>query len=104
MPDSVQLYYRSDKTESTARSLHLHTLDSLLADLVSGRAVVVGEETSFALADERTRSALQWYRARGAVNWIANGSAAHGQQLVDAILNEPPVLEPLSRRMRITDS
>jgi hypothetical protein len=98
MPDSVQLYYRSDKTESTARSLHLHTLDSLLADLVSGRAVVVGEETSFALADERTRSALQWYRARGAVNWIANVSAAHGQQLVDAILNEPPVLEPLTER------
>src|SRR5438132_1651209 len=51
MPDTVQLGYQEGEAQSTARPLHLHTLDSLLADLVSGRAVFIGEETSFALAN-----------------------------------------------------
>jgi hypothetical protein len=98
MPDTIQLGYRSGAAEFTARPLHLHTLDSLLADLVSRRAVLLGEDTSFALADDRTRSALQWYRARGEVNWAANVSATHGEQLVDAILTEPPEVAALAAR------
>lgn len=84
--------------ESLPRPLHLHTLDSLLADLVSGRAVSVGDNVTFALRDDRSRSALQWYRTRGAVNWAANVSVAHGEQLVDAILGDPPQLAALPAR------
>jgi hypothetical protein len=98
MPDTVQLDGRNGEVEFTARPLHLHTLDSLLADLVSGRAVSVSEAISFALADDRTRSALHWYRTRGAENWAANVSAAHGEQLVEAILTEPPEVVALAAR------
>jgi hypothetical protein len=73
------------------RPLHLHTLDSLCADLVSGRAISVGTDgTLFSLPNDRTRSALQWYRKRGAENWSAAVNAQHGEQLVDAILAPPP--------------
>lgn len=46
-------------TDFEPRPLHLHTLDSLIADLVSGRAVSVGDGKPFSLPDDRTRSALQ---------------------------------------------
>jgi hypothetical protein len=78
--------------EFEPRALHLHTLDSLIADLVSGRSVLVDEERLFVLPDDRTRSALEWYRKRGAVTWSANVSAQHGDALVDATLQNPIVL------------
>jgi hypothetical protein len=84
--------------ESAPRRLHLHTLDSLLADLVSGRAVSVGDGATFVLPDDRTRSALQWYRKRGSTNWPANVTAAHGEELVDAIKLEPPEVPALPAR------
>jgi hypothetical protein len=84
--------------ESAPRPLHLHTLDSLLADLVSGRAVTLGDGATFVLSDDRARSALQWYRKRGAANWSANVSAAHGEELVDAIQFAPPNAPALPAR------
>ena len=84
--------------ESAPRPLHLHTLDSLLADLVSGRAVSVGDGATFALPNDRARSALQWYRKRGAANWAANVTAAHGEELVDAIKLAPPEVPALPAR------
>ena len=84
--------------ESAPRPLHLHTLDSLLADLVSGRAVSVGDTATFALLNDRARSALQWYRKRGAANWSANVSVAHGEELVDAIKLAPPEVPALPAR------
>jgi hypothetical protein len=84
--------------EFVPRPLHLHTLDSLLADLVSGRAVSIGENATFALPDNRSRSALQWYRTRGATNWAASVSATQGEQLVNAILVSPPQLAALPAR------
>src|SRR5947209_572180 len=82
------------------RALHLHTLDSLLSDLVSGRAIAVGHDQLFAFADERTRSALQWYRSRGEANWPANVAKNHCEQLVDAALADPPQVPPPSARPR----
>ncbi len=81
--------------ESESRSLHLHTLDSLIADLVSGRSVQTGAGVSFHLLDDRTRSALEWYRKKGPVAWAANVSAQHGEDLVDTILQTPPELPSL---------
>jgi hypothetical protein len=94
---------------SEPRSLHLHTLDSLIADLVSGRAVQTGGGERFVLPDERTRSALEWYRKNGPTGWTSNVSAQHGEDLVDAILQSPPELPALparpananSRRLRL---
>lgn len=85
-------------TESESRPLHLHTLDSLIADLVSGRSVETVAEGSFALPDERTRSALEWYRKKGAAAWTANVSAANAEDLVNAIILEPPQLPMLPAR------
>ncbi|MEX2515951.1 MAG: AAA family ATPase [Gammaproteobacteria bacterium] len=84
--------------ESESRSLHLHTLDSLIADLVSGRPVETAAKGSFVLSDERTRSALEWYRKKGAVAWTTNVSVANGEDLVDAILLTPPELPVLPAR------
>lgn len=81
-----------------SRSLHLHTLDSLIADLVSGRPVQTGAGEPFVLPDERTRSTLEWYRKKGAATWTANVSAANGEDLVNAILLAPPELPALPAR------
>ena len=95
--------------ESESRSLHLHTLDSLIADLVSGRPVQTGADERFVLPDERTRGALDWYRKKGPAGWTANVSAQHAEDLVDTIFQKPPELPALparsanasSRRLRL---
>jgi hypothetical protein len=95
--------------EADSRSLHLHTLDSLIADLVSGRPVQTGAGERFVLSDDRTRSALEWYRKKGQAGWAANVSAQHGEDLVNALLQKPPELpaQPArpananSRRLRL---
>jgi len=50
------------------------------------------------LPDEPTRSALEWYRKRGAATWTAAVSAPHGEDLVDAVNKKPPVLPALPAR------
>lgn len=80
------------------RPLHLHTLDSLIADLVSGRPIQIGQGKEFSLPDDRTRSALQWYGERGTSAWTANVSGQHGEDLVTTILKEPPELAALPAR------
>lgn len=84
--------------ETELRSLHLHTLDSLIADLVSGRPIQSGEGEKFALTDERTRSALEWYRKKGAMHWTASVTVQQAEDLVDAILLKPPELPALPAR------
>lgn len=75
------------------KPLHLHTLDSVCADLVSGLPIAVGSDgTLYSLPDDYTRSALQWYRKRGAANWSSSVTAQHGEQLVDSIFEIPPIL------------
>lgn len=84
--------------ESETRPLHLHTLDSLIADLVSGRTVQTGAREHFVLPDDRTRSALEWYRKRGSAAWTANVSGQHAEDLVDTLLQQPPKLPALPAR------
>ena len=83
------------ESEFEPRSLHLHTLDSLVADLVSGRPVQTGAAKRFVLPNEPTRSVLEWYRKKGAANWTASVSVQHGEDLVDTILQKPPELPAL---------
>jgi len=84
--------------ESESRPLHLHTLDSLIANLVSGRSVETATGELFVLPDERTRSALEWYRKKGAGAWTANVSVAIGEDMVNAILLAPSALSALPAR------
>lgn len=78
-------------SDTDPRPLHLHTLESLCADLISGYAVYVEDDGQiFSLPDDRSRSALEWYRRRGAINWSAPVSVHHGEQLISAILGPPP--------------
>jgi hypothetical protein len=75
------------------RPLHLHTIESLCADLASGRAVSTGiDGNTFCLEDDRARSALEWYRARGPAAWTSQVSAHSAEHLVDSILQPPPVV------------
>ena len=72
--------------------LHLHTLESLMADLVSGREILIGESETYSLSSDRVRSALNWYRTKGQVNWSSNVSSQSGEELVAAIQYDPPEL------------
>ena len=76
--------------ESEPRPLHLHTLDSLIAELVSGRPVQTSAGERFFFPDDRARSALEWYRKKGAAVWKANISAERGEDLVANILQNHP--------------
>lgn len=78
--------------EFEPRPLHLHTLDTLIADLVGGRAVLISEGHQFALSGDRARSALNWYRTRGEARWASNVSSTDGEALVTAIGETPPEL------------
>ncbi|NKM29600.1 AAA family ATPase [Rhizobium laguerreae] len=77
------------------RELHLHTLDSLINDLVSGRSVRMADGSNFVL-DDASRSILQWYKTLGLNKW--GKPVADGESIVDAALLKPPVLTSLPAR------
>jgi hypothetical protein len=76
-------------TDFEPKALHLHTLKSLLIDLVSGRPVLVGDNEQYELPDDATRSALKWYQDAGIKKWAGSVTAADGENLVDATLKAP---------------
>lgn len=85
--------------EFVPRPLHLHTIDSLCADLISGRPVATTEHGDlYQLKDDQVRKALQWYRTTGVAAWAGPVSVAQAEELVDAIdeLPTPPDTTPLS--------
>jgi len=74
------------------RSLHLHTVESLCVDLVSGRSIGVGKDNiAFALAGNGSRAILNWYR-NNPKKWNANVSVQDAEAIVDASLETAPVL------------
>ena len=74
------------------RPLHLHTLQSLCADLVSGRQVGVGEEShGYKLDSLASRSVLDWYR-NNQEKWVGNVRAADIENIVDCSLLDPRLL------------
>jgi recombinational DNA repair ATPase RecF len=79
-------------SEFIPRPLHLHTLDTLIADLVSGRKIAVDENETFGLSSNRSRSALKWYQNKGEDRWSGNISQPIGEELVSAIQTDTPEL------------
>ena len=78
--------------EFETRPLHLHTVESVCSDLISGRPVGVGKQnTDYRLESTISRSILAWYRAnRG--RWAGNVRREDVEAIVDAIEKEPPEL------------
>jgi hypothetical protein len=78
-------------TEGTrvSRDIHLLTTDVLLAELVGGQTIALGNDTELALASDDARAVLDWYREnRG--KWQANLSAADTDAIIDRIGTAPP--------------
>jgi hypothetical protein len=72
------------------RPLHLHTLESLIGDLVSGRAASVGLDcTPWRLVSDDCRAVLAWYGARREV-WAKNVTDVQTEEIVDAACGPPP--------------
>ncbi|MBC8270292.1 MAG: AAA family ATPase, partial [Rhodospirillaceae bacterium] len=76
---------------SNPLALHLHTLDSLLRELVSGRPVLVGDDgEQYAIENEATRSILDWFmedKSRWTGQVRGDGEA---NAIVQASQNTPP--------------
>lgn len=71
--------------DENLRSLHLHTLESLCADLISGRAVGVGKTNEpFTLGTIEARSVLQWY-FRNRTKWSGNVTTPDVNSIVDSV-------------------
>jgi len=74
---------------SDPRPLHLHTVESLCADLISGRAVLVGTDNkSYSLTSESARSVLGWY-FKNRAKWGGNVSASDMEAITDAAQKSP---------------
>ncbi len=73
-----------------ARPLHLHTVESVCADLVGGRAIVVGSKgITHSLDKEAARAVLAWY-SKNRLKWGGNVIVADAEAVVDAAKEKPP--------------
>lgn len=97
MPQAEQ-WAGQNVDRSNARALHLHTIDSLVADLIAGTPVLIESGRVFSLPDAATRSALGWYQGRGPAAWSADARTPHVEELVDAISKPPPAVKALPSR------
>jgi hypothetical protein len=74
---------------SKSRSLHLHTLDSLCADLISARPVGVGkDDTPFTLDSKAARAVLNWYFSHKS-KWAGRVMEADVDAIVDSAATTP---------------
>ena len=80
------------------RPLHLHTIESLCADLISGRPVGVGADNKeFKLSADPPRAVLNWYRSNPR-RWASSVRKADAEALVDAAQSNPPMLNAIGAR------
>ncbi len=78
--------------------LYLHTLDSLCNELVSGRALLLDDESNeFRLSSAETRSIFDWYR-RNQGKWAGRVLKGDVEALADQLDKEPPELPPVGKR------
>lgn len=71
------------------RALHLHTIDSLCADLISIRPIGVGKDDApFQLASDAARSVLNWYYGHKN-KWAGNVQSTDVEAIVDCIAKPP---------------
>ena len=86
-------------TNTSAHPLHLHTIESLCADLISGRSVGMGTDKSeFKLSGDPSKAVLNWYRCNRE-RWASNVREADAEAMVDAALTKPPVLTATKSRV-----
>ncbi|MBR0739746.1 AAA family ATPase [Bradyrhizobium liaoningense] len=77
---------------TSSRPLHLQTVESLFAELISGAAVLVGEnESEFRFDNSDSRSLLNWYRLNQ-VKWAGNVMVADVEAMVSVMTTSPPQL------------
>ena len=75
-----------------ATPLYVHTLDTLCAELVSGRAVLLDDQgETFQLTSAETRSLFQWYRSNPS-KWAQKNTREDVEALVDQLAKPPPEL------------
>lgn len=87
MPDEDN----SEVVEATSRPLHLLTTDILIADLVSGRAIVTDDGLRLTLSTTNARGVLAWYRAnRG--KWAGNVMVPDCEAIILASATTPAVV------------
>lgn len=75
----------------SARDIHLLTTDAVLADLVSGREVLVYDSGRYSLDSDDARAVLNWYRESSG-RWTANQNATDIEAIVDAVDAVPPAI------------
>lgn len=79
-------------TARNSRPLHLQTIDSLFAELISGASVSVGEDdVEFRFDNTDSRSILNWYRMNR-TKWAGNVMALDVEAMVTAMPSPPPTL------------
>lgn len=78
------------------RPLHLHTLETLCADLVAGFAIELGVgEAVFSLGSPAARSVLAWYLENRS-KWAGNVFTPDVDAIVDAASKIPTAAKPVT--------
>ncbi|MDP8256531.1 MAG: AAA family ATPase [Candidatus Alcyoniella australis] len=79
---------------SSPTSITRHSIESLLDELVSGRAITDEYGQDFQLNSPAARAVLDWYRTHPQ-NWSGNINSDIAKDLADSIDLQPPTLPPL---------
>jgi len=82
-----------DSTPETT-PLEIHTLDTLCAELVSGRGVVIDNDNVVQLQTEASRAIFDWYR-RNRGKWTGRNMKVDVESIADQIDKTPPELDPV---------
>lgn len=77
--------------QSEGRDFHLLTTDALLAGLVSGRNIAIGDGRILTIASDNARAILDWYRLNPG-KWTANLNEADTDAIVNLIGTAPPTV------------
>src|SRR5579859_984725 len=81
---------------SEARPLHLHTVETVCSDLISGRAIAIGEGgETFRLERKSSKALLGWY-FQNRRKWAGNVQTDDLDILAKIAGGEPPVIPEAS--------
>jgi hypothetical protein len=76
---------------ANAKPLHLHSIESLLTELIGGGAVGVSKDgASFKLVDAASRSVLAWY-AKNRAKWVGNVTLPDVEAIAGCVDQTPAV-------------
>ncbi|GAB1716955.1 MAG: hypothetical protein NTAFB05_19970 [Nitrobacter sp.] len=72
------------------RALHLHTLESLFADIINGNGVLVGDDF-FEIASSDTKTILNWYRLNRS-KWQGRMNESDAEAIAGCVGKVPPAV------------